>query len=82
MGYMGLGGIAWFLPIDKKFPELGNGSVADTLGLIAGISRTRDPHLENREMWGTRSRRHSRRAFARLGQPGTAVPTRVWLILR
>ena len=40
---MGLGGIGWFLPLDKNFPESG-----------IGVRPGRDPHLENREMWGTR----------------------------
>jgi len=47
---MGLGGIGWFLPLDKNFPEMG-----------IGVRPGRDPHLENREMWGTRRGRLSLR---------------------
>jgi hypothetical protein len=40
MGCMGLEGIMWFLPIDKKFPELGIRG-----GILAAQARTADPSL-------------------------------------
>jgi hypothetical protein len=57
MGCMGLGGIRSFLPIDKNFPNWELEGVAGTLGWSDGgrFARLKDPHLENREMWGTRN---------------------------
>jgi hypothetical protein len=50
---MELRGIGWVLPIDKNFPELGIG----VDGLRIAQFCLKGPHLENREMWGTRTKR-------------------------
>jgi hypothetical protein len=51
---MELGGIGWFLPLDKNFPESGIGTVA----LLLAPVLLAKPTSRNREMWGTLSALH------------------------